>query len=282
MQPPPSGAQMPQLSLQQYSPAPQKLAPHGSPEGGSGGQYSSVQPGRDRRTDCSSHCSSTLRDRRSTWLHGSLTQRSSEQGCPWEYRFRHIAGNRSCPRCRGSPRRGCSRSGGRCRSSPRRRCGIATVARIVDALESVRARKPGDPAAHAARSRDLRGAPRWNVSAANAPVSPASTPRRERDLARSSSTDRTVRCPSSPLRIVAARVAACFPPCQRGRRGSVPGQARVASADRSISGRRSSRLLSRIYVTLDAACYTAVAVRSGKCPCRYRRYPAAGSGRGKT
>jgi hypothetical protein len=37
--------------------------------------------------------------------------------------------------------------------------GITTVARIVDALESVGTRKSGQPAAHPARSRDLRGAP---------------------------------------------------------------------------------------------------------------------------
>jgi len=31
MQAPPIGAQMPQLALQQYSPAPQTVSPHGSP-----------------------------------------------------------------------------------------------------------------------------------------------------------------------------------------------------------------------------------------------------------
>ena len=39
------------------------------------------------------------------------------------------------------------------------RGGIATVAWIVDAHESVRTRETGHSAAHAARSRDLRGAP---------------------------------------------------------------------------------------------------------------------------
>jgi hypothetical protein len=44
MQVPPSGAQMLQLSLQQYSPGPQVVVPQGSPAGGPGGQNSRVHP----------------------------------------------------------------------------------------------------------------------------------------------------------------------------------------------------------------------------------------------
>lgn len=44
MHPPPNGAQIPQLSLQQYSPSPQTFTPHGSPRGIPGAQYSRVHP----------------------------------------------------------------------------------------------------------------------------------------------------------------------------------------------------------------------------------------------
>ena len=149
---------MPQLSLQQYSPAPQKVGPHGSPEGWSGGQYSFDAHLTDsRHTDCSSHCSNTRRTAHDLIARLAHTEilgawdvignadaaalRATGRALDAENRRARVVVNRQADS-------GAVRAAGG---------GIAAVARIVDALESVGTRETGYSAAHAARSRDLRG-----------------------------------------------------------------------------------------------------------------------------
>jgi hypothetical protein len=70
---------MPQLSLQQYSPAPQTLAPHGSPCGIPGGQNSRVHPWPNPTQRLQLSLQQYSPGPHIAWLHGWLTHRSSEQ-----------------------------------------------------------------------------------------------------------------------------------------------------------------------------------------------------------
>src|SRR5829696_1472522 len=106
---------------------------------------------------------------------------------------------------------------------------------------------------------------RGDLSATIAPASPASTPRRERDLE-----SVFVHRSNRPLSIVPPpRLGARSPPASRpvnaGGTARVPGE--IAST--SIGGSSQATSLDRIAHLCHAllACYTAVAVRSGKCPC---------------
>jgi hypothetical protein len=121
---------------------------------------------------------------------------------------------------------------------------------------------------------------RCEASATMVPARPASTPRRERDL-----DSDFVHRSNRPLSIAIPPRSAAQPrrashPVNAGDAGSVPGQVALLSFYRF--SHTSSHLLRLYLCHAELACYTAVAVRSSKCPCRYRRYPAAGLGRGET
>ena len=82
MQPPPRGAQILQLSLQQYSSAPQTTAPQCSPRGGFGGQNSRVQPAPSGTQRLQLSLQQYSPGPQIASLQTSPPQRSSEQGVP--------------------------------------------------------------------------------------------------------------------------------------------------------------------------------------------------------
>jgi hypothetical protein len=79
MQAPPIGAQMPQLSLQQYSPRPQTFGPHGSP---GPRQYSLVHPEPSGAQRLQLSLQQYSPGPHVASLQGVLAQRSSEHAIP--------------------------------------------------------------------------------------------------------------------------------------------------------------------------------------------------------
>jgi hypothetical protein len=121
---------------------------------------------------------------------------------------------------------------------------------------------------------------RCDLSATMTPARPASTPRRERalDSVFVHRSNRTLSIAFPPR--LAAQSRRTSHPVNAGDAASVPGPVALLSSGESSPAYSLTR--NRFLCRAGVACYTAVAVRSGKRPCRYRRYPAAGSGRGET
>ena len=151
MHTPPSGAQMPQLSLQQYSPEAQTFIPHGSPWGMSGGQYSRVHPWP----------SATQRLQLSLQQYSPGPQMASLQGVyPQASLQETVSGMQARPhseqQCVPARQRTVAHTSLIRRTQmPKQSApvlGVAIVARVVDADEAFGTRETGDAAALQART----------------------------------------------------------------------------------------------------------------------------------